>query len=155
MKYLDFIFGKLGSGVFTIFMTITAYFMKYGTITHAELWLRLAEAYITYNAASYLLTDEKSLSLPQVPNPLLNFVHWLANNFFSRKVFVLVIALILAKDGEHGLLTTAEFFELGIFMLGGRMVEKYSRNVQNNMETQQVTASKKVSVKVDDEEGDA
>ena len=149
--YLDFIFGKLGSGVFVIYLTITVYFMMHGD-ADPSLWLRLSEAYITYNAASYLLTDEKSLSLPSSSNRFLNFTNWFLNNFFSRKIFVLIIAMMLIS---RGLIVTYQLFEIGIFMLGGRMVEKFSRNIQQKIETENETVSKRVAVEVDEEEGDA
>ena len=150
--YIDFIFGKLGSGAFIIYVTISAYFMLHGNASYASLWLRLSEAYITYNAASYFLTGEQSLSLPRHPNWLINFVNWLLNNFFSRKVFVLVLAMIIVKHGQMGIV---ELFEIGIFMLGGRMVEKFSRGVQKEMKQEKLAATKKVTIRLDEEEGDA
>ena len=149
--YIDFIFTKLGSGVFLIYLVISAYFFSQGDTETAELWLRLSEAYITYNAASYLLTKEKSLSLPQHENRIINFINWLLNNFFSRKVFVLIIAIVFINNDKIDLI---QLFEIGIFMLGGRMVEKFSRGIQHEMDDQHSLAQKKISVSVDEEEGE-
>lgn len=150
--YIEFIFAKLGSGIFLIYLTISIYFLKKGDISNAKLWLRLSEAYITYNAATYLLTSEKTQSLPKVKNKVLNFINWLLNNFFSRKVFVLVLAMILVTDGK---IEIVELFEIGIFMLGGRMVEKFSRGVQHEMRSQKTAYQGKISIDVDEEEGEA
>ncbi len=151
--YVNFIFGKLGSGVFLIYLTITIYFMMFGGLNDAILWLRLSEAYITYNAASYLIADEKSLSLPSNSSHRgINFFNWLLNNFFSRKVFVLGLSLIIVT---HNQMNMAQLFEIGIFMLGGRMVEKFSRNVQKEMTAEKKAVGKRIVVNVDDEEGDA
>lgn len=150
--YMDFIFGKLGSGVFLIYLVISIYYIKNGDITIATLWLRLSEAYITYNAASYLVANEKARSLPEVQNGPLNFFHWLMNNFFSRKVFVLALAMYLMN--VH-MIEIQNLFEIGIFMLGGRMVEKFSRGVQKEMKVEKKLTEQKVIYRSDEEEGDA
>ncbi len=150
--YMDFIFGKLGSGVFLIYLVICIYYIKNGDISTATLWLRLSEAYITYNAASYLVANEKARSLPEVENRAVNFFHWLLNNFFSRKVFVLVLASYLMNIY---LIEIQHLFEIGIFMLGGRMVEKFSRGVQKEMAVEKKLTKQKVIYRSDEEEGDA
>jgi len=150
--YINFIFTKLGSGVFLIYLVISLYFLRKGDLNSAALWLRLSEAYITYNAASYLLTGEKSQSLPQSNNKLINLFNWILNNFFSRKVFVLIMAMILINNQK---IDIAQLFEIGIFMLGGRMVEKFSRGIQHEMQAQQTPSHKRISVHTDEEEGEA
>ncbi|MBD3289801.1 hypothetical protein GF337_13425 [candidate division KSB1 bacterium] len=150
--YMDFIFGKLGSGVFLIYLIVCIYYIKSGDVSIAALWLRLSEAYITYNAASYLIAAEKARSLPEVENRPLNFFHWLMNNFFSRKVFVLVLAMYLMSI--H-MIEIQHLFEIGIFMLGGRMVEKFSRNVQHEMKAEKQVVRQKVTYRTNEEEGDA
>ena len=150
--YMEFIFGKLGSGVFLIYLIICIYYIKNADITIAILWLRLSQAYITYNAASYLVADEKARSLPEVENRAVNFFHWMMNNFFSRKVFVLVLAMYLMNI--H-MIEIQHLFEIGIFMLGGRMVEKFSRGVQKEMKVEKKLATQKVTYRSDEEEGDA
>lgn len=152
--YIDFIFGKLGSGVFLIYLVICIYYIKTGDASYAKLWLRLSEAYITYNAASYLIANEKSLSLPKVENSFKNFFHWLMNNFFSRKVFVLFLAMYLINKGT---IRIEHLFEIGIFMLGGRMVEKFSRGIQGEMKKQKKPPAplRKVMIRAKEEEGEA
>ena len=150
--YMDFIFGKLGSGVFLIYLIVCIYYIKNGDVSFAALWLRLSEAYITYNAASYLIAAEKARSLPEVENKAVNFFHWMLNNFFSRKVFVLVLAMYLMNIN---LIQIQDLFEIGIFMLGGRMIEKFSRNVQHEMKAEKEVVMQKVTYRTNDEEGDA
>ena len=150
--YFEFIFTKLGSGAFLIYMVISVYFYMNGDAQSAELWLRLSEAYITYNAASYLLTNEKSSTLPVSQNSILNFFHWFLNNFFSKKVIVLCLAMALLKYSQ---IHINNLFEIGIFMLGGRIVEKFSRGVQKEMTGQKKVQMNRVTVKADEEEGEA